>query len=42
MNHLKRLHEYNKDRYPYLSRMLVGAIMWFELYFIVILNQGVT
>ena len=38
MNHLKRLHEYNKDRYPYLSRMLVGAIMWFELYFIVILN----
>ena len=42
MNHLKRLHEYNKDRYPYLSRLAVGAIMWFELYFIVILNQGVT
>ena len=42
MNHLKRIHEYNKDRYPYLSRLAVGAIMWFELYFIVILNQGVT
>ncbi len=42
MEHLKRLNNYFKERYPIIPRFFVGAIMWFELYFIVILNQGVT
>lgn len=42
MEHLKRLNAYFKERYPIIPRFFVGAIMWCELYFIVILNQGVT
>lgn len=39
---LKRLHIYYKERYPILLRLLLGLIVFGEIYFIVLLNQGVT
>ncbi len=37
---LKRLRIYYKERYPIFSRMLLGLIIFLELHFIVLLNQG--
>lgn len=39
---LKRWHIYFKERYPILSRLLLGLIVFLEIYFIVLLNNGVT
>lgn len=39
---LKRLHIYFKERYPFFSRLLLGFIVFLEIYFIVLLNSGVT
>ena len=39
---LKRLHIYYKERYPIFLRILLGLIVFGEIYFIVLLNQGVT
>lgn len=39
---LKRLYIYYKERYPIFLRLLLGLIVFGEIYFIVLLNQGVT
>ena len=39
---LKRLHIYYKERYPIFSRILLGLIVFGEIYFIVLLNKGIT
>ncbi|MBP5679215.1 MAG: UbiA family prenyltransferase [Bacilli bacterium] len=39
---IKRLYIYYKERYPFFSRILLGIIVFCEIYFIVLLNQGVT
>ena len=39
---IKRLHIYYKERYPIFLRFLLGLIVFGEIYFIVLLNQGVT
>lgn len=39
---IKRLYIYYKERYPIFSRILLGLIVFGEIYFIVLLNQGVT
>ncbi len=39
---LKRLHIYFKEMYPIIPRIFVGLIMFFEIYFIVLLNFGIT
>ena len=39
---LKRLHLYYKERYPILPRLLLGVIVFGEIHFIVLLNEGVT
>ena len=39
---LKRLHIYFKERYPIIPRIVLGLIVFLEIYFIVLLNNGVT
>lgn len=39
---LKRLHIYFKERYPFLSRLILGCIVFLEIHFIILLNYGVT
>ena len=39
---LKRLHIYFKEMYPIIPRLILGYIVALEIYFIVLLNQGVT
>jgi 4-hydroxybenzoate polyprenyltransferase len=39
---LKRLHIYFKERYPIIARLILGFIIFLEIYFIVLLNNGVT
>ena len=39
---LKRLYVYYKERYPLFLRFLLGLIVFGEIYFIVLLNQGIT
>lgn len=39
---LKRLHIYFKEMYPIIPRLLLGMIIFGEIYFIVLLNNGVT
>ena len=39
---LKRLHIYFKERYPIIPRLILGLIIFLEIYFIVLLNNGVT
>ena len=38
---LKRLHTYYKERYPIVSRIILGIIVFGEIYFIILLNQGI-
>ncbi len=38
----KRLVIYFKERYPILPRLILGGIVFFEIYFIILLNYGVT
>lgn len=39
---LKRCYIYYKERFPFFSRLILGLIVFGEIYFIVLLNQGVT
>lgn len=39
---LKRLHIYFKERYPIIPRLILGIIVFLEIHFIILLNQGVT
>ena len=39
---LKRLNAYFKEMYPIIPRMVLGIIIFGEIYFIVLLNNGVT
>lgn len=39
---LKRLHIYFKEMYPLLPRLLLGFIVFGEIYFILLLNYGIT
>ena len=39
---LKRLYIYYKERYPIFLRLLLGLIVFGEIYFIVLLNRGIT
>jgi 4-hydroxybenzoate polyprenyltransferase len=39
---LKRLYIYFKERYPIIPRIAVGLIVFAELHFIILLNNGVT
>ncbi len=39
---LKRLYIYFKERYPILQMLLIGAVVFCEIYFIILLNNGVT
>lgn len=39
---LKRLQIYFNERYPIAARLLLGVIVFLEIHFIIILNQGVT
>ena len=38
----KRLYLYYHERFPFTTRLLLGLIVFCEIYFIVLLNQGVT
>ncbi len=39
---IKRLHIYFKERYPIFARLLLAAIVFLEIHFIILLNYGVT
>lgn len=39
---IKRLHIYLKEMYPIIPRLLLGLIVFLEIYFIVLLNHGIT
>ena len=39
---IRRLRIYFKEMYPVIPRLLLGFIVFFEIYFIVLLNSGVT
>ena len=39
---IKRLHIYFKERYPIIPRIVLGLIIFLEIHFIVLLNNGVT
>lgn len=39
---LKRLCIYFKERYPLIARLALGGIVFFEIYFIILLNNDVT
>ena len=39
---LKRLNIYFREMYPIIPRLLLGGIIFFEIYFIILLNNGVT
>ena len=39
---IKRLHIYFKERYPIIPRIILGLIVFLEIHFIVLLNNGVT
>ena len=39
---LGRLHVYFKERYPIIPRLILGLIVFLEIHFIILLNEGVT
>ena len=39
---IKRLHVYFKERYPIIPRIILGIILFLEIHFIILLNEGVT
>ena len=39
---LKRMHIYMKERYPLIPRLILGLIVFLEIHFIILLNEGVT
>ena len=38
---LKRMHIYMKERYPFIARLILGLIVFLEIHFIILLNEGV-
>ena len=36
------MHIYMKERYPLVSRLILGLIVFLEIHFIILLNEGVT
>ena len=38
---LKRLNIYQKEMYPIISRLLLGYLVFGEIYFIILLNHGI-
>ncbi|MBP5553274.1 MAG: prenyltransferase [Lachnospiraceae bacterium] len=42
MGMLKRIHIYMKERYPLIPRLILGLIVFLEIHFIILLNEGVT
>ena len=39
---IKRLNIYFKEMYPIIPRLLLATIVFLEIYFIVLLNNGIT
>ncbi len=39
---LTRLHIYFKERYPIIPRLILGFIVFMEIHFIILLNEGIT
>ena len=39
---LKRLHIYFKEMYPIMPRFILALIVFLEIYFIILLNNGIT
>ena len=39
---LKRMHLYMKERYPFIARPILGLIVFLEIHFIILLNEGIT
>ncbi len=39
---LKRIHIYMNERYPLIPRLILGLIVFLEIHFIILLNEGVT
>lgn len=39
---IKRLHIYFKEMYPIIPRLFLGALIFLEIHFIILLNHGVT
>ena len=39
---LKRMHLYMKERYPFIARLILGLIVFLEIHFIILLNEGIT
>lgn len=39
---IKRLHVYFKEMYPIIPRLMLGFIVFLEIYFIILLNYGIT
>lgn len=39
---IKRLHIYFKEMYPIIPRFILGLIVFLEIYFIILLNNGIT
>jgi 4-hydroxybenzoate polyprenyltransferase len=39
---IKRLNIYCKEMYPIIPRLFVGLVIFFEIYFIMLLNHGIT
>ena len=39
---LKRLNIYFKEMYPIIPRLALALIVFFEIYFIILLNNGIT
>ena len=39
---IRRLHIYMKERYPFIPRLVLGLIVFLEIHFIILLNEGVT
>ena len=39
---LKRLNIYQKEMYPIIPRLLLGYLVFGEIYFIILLNHGIT
>ena len=42
LNAIKRLNIYQKEMYPILPRLALGYIVAAEIYFIILLNHGIT
>ena len=38
----QRLHIYFKERYPIIPRLILGLIVFLEIHFIILLNEGIT